>query len=427
MSAAVQQPFFRPESLRSGNTSWLGRPTLALGLPITVSAAASVALVAALGALITFGTYTRRVDTSGVMVPRSGVVTISVPTTGWVRQLAVHEGDTVQAGTLLYTLDVDTTIKRGGVQQIIANALIAQRNVLADAIQRKQMMEAETAKQLMQTIANLKDQRSQLDEQIKIQQSFEARLRDEYTLYLQLFNKHNLAASEMDSRQQAWMTARSTLEQLKSTSLRLQGDLIGAEYRAATNPITIRNETDDLKNKVAAIDQDIANSEARRSIEIMAPGSGVVTAIAAQPGQAVSTGTRLLTIVPQNDTMIGQMVAPGTAVGFIRPGQRVLLRYSGFPYQKFGQYAGTVESVSRAALRPDEVQQWEVGKGSEASAGPYYRVIVIPERQTVDAFGTEQQIPSHMQVRAYVLLETRPLYQWILEPLYSVTRAWRSR
>jgi hypothetical protein len=28
-----------------------------------------------------------------------------------------------------------------------------------------------------------------------------------------------------------------------------------------------------------------------------------------------------------------------------------------------------------------------------------------------------------MQVQAYVLLDARPLYQWIMEPLYSVARA----
>jgi membrane fusion protein len=125
--------------------------------------------------------------------------------------------------------------------------------------------------------------------------------------------------------------------------------------------------------------------------------------------------------------MIGQLLAPSTAAGFIQAGERVLLRYSGFPYQKFGQYEGTVESISRAALRDDEVQQWQPVNAAVTQRGPYYRVTVMPDRQSVTAFGAQQPIPSNMQVNAYVLLDKRPLYQWILEPVYSIRRAWQSK
>ena len=60
----------------------------------------------------------------------------------------------------------------------------------------------------------------------------------------------------------------------------------------------------------------------------------------------------MLKIVPQHATMQAELLAPSSAVGFIHEGERVLLRYSAFPYQKFGEYWGTVVSVSRAALSP---------------------------------------------------------------------------
>jgi membrane fusion protein len=426
MSASTQ-PLFRLESLNSRNTAWLGRPAIESALPVTASAAASLVLAAALAALIAFGTYTRRVDLTGVMLPQSGLVTASAPTSGWVRRLAVREGQAVHEGDLLFTLDIDTTIKQGGVQQTIIDELTTQRGILIDEIQHKQAMAVVTAKQVAQAIANLKDQLNQLADQIDMQGNFEARLRDEYLTFLALYQKHNLPAAEMDARQQSWMAAQSTLQELKSNHLRLESQLINTEAQAAANPITLQNDIDDLRSKISAIDQSLANSEGRRAIEIRAPSAGVVTAITAQPGQVVSTGVRLLTIVPQNDTMIGQLLAPSTAVGFIRPGERVLLRYSGFPYQKFGQYEGMVESISRAALRDDEVQQWLPANAAVTQRGPYYRVTVMPDRQSVTAFEAQQRIPSNMQVDAYVLLDKRPLYQWILEPVYSIRRAWQSR
>jgi membrane fusion protein len=259
-----------------------------------------------------------------------------------------------------------------------------------------------------------------------MQEAFNEQLQQGYLQFLALFQKHDLPANEMDSRQQAWMAAQSTLRQLKESKLRLEAELNDTEHQLAVDPTTIRNDIDALKIKISGLDQDLANSEARHSIEIRAPRPGAVTAIAALPGQVVSIGSRMLTIVPENDTRIAELLAPSSAVGFIRVGERVLLRYSSFPYQKFGQYAGTVQDVSLAALSDPEIQQLQTGSAAR-QAGPYYRVSVLPDRQLVDVFGHQKPLPAGMQVRAFVLLDRLPLYEWILEPLYSVGRAWRSR
>jgi membrane fusion protein len=86
-----------------------------------------------------------------------------------------------------------------------------------------------------------------------------------------------------------------------------------------------------------------------------------------------------------------------------------------------------VDSVSHAALSDDELRQWQVGKTSAAPAGSYYCVTVRPDRQAVTTSAGAAPIPANMQVEADVLLDSRPLYQWILEPLYTIGRAWRSR
>jgi membrane fusion protein len=425
MSGATRLSFFRNESLRDRN-SWIGRPSIALGLPVTISTFASVTLAAGLVALIAFGSYTRRVDLNGTMLPASGLALVTAPSSGWVRHLAVKEGDTVPEGAVLYTIDVDTVTKHGGAQQAIASALMVQRQRLQEEIQRRQMLADEMQEQMRQKIANLQSQIGQADNQTAMQQSFANQLQNQYTLWLREFGKHTVAAGELDGRQQAWMASQASLQGLKSQTLRLMEELIDSEYQAKVNPINARNEIDDLRSKISAIDQDLANSEARQAIEVRAPASGLVTAIAVQPGQTVTSGGRLLTIVPQHDAMMAQLLAPSSAVGFIHAGEKVLLRYSAFPYQKFGQFKGVVVNLSRAALGDQEVQQLQVGK-DPTQGGPYYRVTVKPDRQSIDVFGATRQIPANMQVNAFVLLDSRPLYQWALGPIYSLGRAVGSR
>ena len=131
----------------------------------------------------------------------------------------------------------------------------------------------------------------------------------------------------------------------------------------------------------------------------------------------------MLKIVPQHTSMQAQLLAPSSAIGFIHQGERVLLRYSAFPYQKFGEYGGIVATVSHAALTPDEVQTLLAGASAINQGGPFYRVIVEPDSPSVKIDGEDRPLPASMQVQAFVLLDRRPLYQWILQPVYDLARA----
>ena len=64
----------------------------------------------------------------------------------------------------------------------------------------------------------------------------------------------------------------------------------------------------------------------------------------------------MLKIVPRHASMQAELLAPSSAVGFIREGGRVLLRYSAFPYRKFGGYLGTIAAVSEAAISAEEAK-----------------------------------------------------------------------
>jgi membrane fusion protein len=430
----LQQGLFRPESLQARKLAWQGRPALTLGVPAAFASFASMVLAAAVAALITFGSYARRVDMEGTVLPSAGLMAISSPSAGWIAALAVQEGETVEKGNLLYTLDLDTATKDGRTQQQIIKTQTATREMLTQEVDRKTRMSEETRKQLRQKIENLKVQIDQFCGQITMHQGFFKTITKEYNLFLDLVARHQAALNEMQTRQQAWMQSQSKLQELESGKLRLLGELTDAQYQLATIAISTADEIDALKTRILDIDEKLANSEAHRSIEIRAPEAGIVTAIVGRPGQVVSTGSPMLKIVPQPAVMHAELLAPSSAIAFIHQGNRVLLRYSAFPYQKFGEYWGTVVTVSDAALTPEEVQNLltgahltkqgvPVGGSPTKETGPFYRVIVKPDTQLVSIYGEDRELPASMQVQAYALLDRRPLYQWILAPLYDIGRA----
>jgi membrane fusion protein len=421
-TSTSQRSLFRPESLQARGLVWQGRAVLSLGLPTGFTTVSSVALAAATAALIIFGGYSRRVDMEGAVLPSTGVVAISAPSSGRIETLAVQEGEAVEKGAVLYTLDLDTATKDGATQQRIIDAEVGGREMLKREIERKTRMSEETERELRDKIEALKSQKNQLREQITIQNALVIKLASDYAQFSRLAERHIVALSELNTRQQAWMQALARLQDLETNNIRLQGDLKEAEYQLATTAHTRTDENDALKTKILEIDEKLANSEAHRLIEIRAPEDGVVTAIVAYPGQTVGVGSSMLKIVPRHAPMQADLLAPSSAVGFVKKGARVLLRYSAFPYQKFGEYWGTVTTVSQAAMSGDEVKGL-LGVEPAEQTGPFYRVIAIPDSQFARVYGEERPLPASMRVQAYALLERRQLYEWILEPLYDLGRA----
>jgi membrane fusion protein len=92
-----------------------------------------------------------------------------------------------------------------------------------------------------------------------------------------------------------------------------------------------------------------------------------------------------------------QLLVPSRPVGFIEPGDRVLLRYQAFPYQKFGHHGGKVIRVSRSAINPETT-------GAQTTE-PYYRVLVALDRQDITAYGRPEPLRPGMVLDADILGE----------------------
>jgi len=138
--------------------------------------------------------------------------------------------------------------------------------------------------------------------------------------------------------------------------------------------------------------------------------------VLAEPGQHVAGGATILTVLPEGSPLEAHLFAPSRAVGFVRAGQEVRLRYPAFPFQKFGSHRGRVASVSRHAIAPGELGY----APPDGSREPLYRIKVALESQAVTAYGRPEPLQAGMQVEADVLLDRRRLLEWLFDPLVSL-------
>lgn len=156
-------------------------------------------------------------------------------------------------------------------------------------------------------------------------------------------------------------------------------------------------------------------------IAITAPVDGVATAVVGELGQMADARRPLLSVVPADSRLEAQLYAPSRAVGFVKPGAAVRLRYQAYPYQKFGHAEGKVVSVARTALPAGEISALLPAGVENQTHEPLYLITVALTAQTIRAYGKEHPLQAGMLLEADVLQETRRLYEWVLEPLFSLT------
>lgn len=97
---------------------------------------------------------------------------------------------------------------------------------------------------------------------------------------------------------------------------------------------------------------------------------------------------------------------PNDAIPYIATGDKVNVRYDAFPAEKFGQFAGTVSVISKAPASPQEMLTYQgAPKAALTAAVPYYKVIVIPEKQAIAYDGKRLSLENGMKAQSTLFLE----------------------
>jgi membrane fusion protein len=208
---------------------------------------------------------------------------------------------------------------------------------------------------------------------------------------------------------------------LTGQSLQLQQQMAELQGQLEQLPSISSSKRNNTEQQLADVMQSMAQNASQLAVLLRAPTEGTVANVLVHPGQAVTVQQPLLTVLPASSTLLAELWVPTKAMGFIAPGQRVVMRYHAYPYQKFGQHYGRVRSVSRSAVTAGEVSRL-LGQTVSNSC---YRVQVALDSENVTAYGRSETLLPGMTLDADVLLDRRRLIEWIVEPLYGFGRSLR--
>ena len=415
----MKKPLFRKEVIEARRGSWLGDISLSQPVSLRVWTVLAVGMVLGVILFVSLAEYTRRSRVIGQLVPSLGLSTVVAPTAGVVDRLFQEEGGRVVAASPLALISVPRTTASGQDARTALSQGIRRR---LDSAERSRESEARLL------LAQRRGQEAQLEiaRRELVQIGEQVRLHEEQTRlaeatlrrFRNLEAERYVSSMQLEQQQQAVLEQRATGQALARQATAARQTIARLEQALRELPARLAMQEAGADRDLALLDQEMVQAATAGSVLVNSPVGGVIASRLVQPGQSVQAGQALMSVLPRGSLLQAQLLIPSRAIGFISPGDKVLLRYQAFPYQKFGHHQGRVVSISRSALNSAELGALV---GNAQASEPMYRVLVRIDAQSVLAFGRQEPLRPGMLVEADILGERRKLYEWALEPLYALT------
>ena len=403
------------------------------------------ALVLMLVLAILWATFSR---TDTVVVARGKLVTstpnivLQASETARIEAVRVKEGQVVKQGDVLATLDPTFAMADAAQVQTKLHDLRAQQERLEEELSGQDAGVGGGETDPMQRSLAI-EKRANYVAQLQRMDSTTARL--EATLDT---NTRDVSSQEsslkslteieaMDERLAAQgMVAQMTVLEQRERRQEAERGLIVSRSKDAE----LRREIDSAHAEVVAFktnwrertmqelvtvtsDRDQTEAQQRKAerrsqlIALTAPKDGIVLEIGNRTvGSVIREAEPVLTLVPLGDVLEAEVEVSSDDIGFVKVGERVMLKVDAFPFQKYGMLRGTVVTLSE-----DAFVNGASGLGDRMPSAYYRARIRLSDRGPGDLAKNTRLLPG-MNLSAELVVGSRTVMSYILMPMMKAAK-----
>jgi membrane fusion protein len=363
--------------------------------------------------VLVFGAYTKKERVQGVIQARDGLAMIVPPEAGQVKKVLVKEGQVVKAGDVIAEIGNERFTDAGSTQTLLEGNLKGQRQQVMNQAQGQDEANAAALEALEQRLSQGQRDEQSLSEEIALQKQQIKSARKLLDQLKPLLADHIVSELQYEQQNQALLEQTAKLQALQRQRSAVQADMGQARDERAKLKAQHRVTRAGLDRDLLTLQQEEVQRRGARVTLLKAPVDGIVSGLVAAVGQSAPAGATLASIVPSNSPMEAVLYVPSTAIGFIKAGQGVRLSYDAFPYQRFGQYHGVVQSVSQTDVPVN------TGRNSNEDRRAFFMVRVTLDSPMVKAYGTQVALRPGHTLTADIEIDRRKLIRWMLDPLFA--------
>lgn len=410
------EQLFRKEAMDSHSDRLCGDvlllPRISYKLILTILL---VWVVATLYWLFT-STFTKRAVVEGWLEPDVGIARVFSPAGGLIKKIMVSNGELVEKGQSLVTISNDRSMADG---KLLGYRLIeeyeVQEKLLKNQIKLAGHLYEKKLEELTGRIDIAVEGLEQIDQQIETSDKRLDLATRQFARHDQLSDSGHVSLMIKDSSAEQLLKLKGERQALVSNrgyqldrvrQLQRERDILPDQHRKDLNQ---------LHASLSDITQKILQAKGQDTHVIRASRKGIVDNLQVREGQYVRGNFPLLNLIPNDVRLVARVLVPVEAAGFVSTGQAINIRYTAFPYQKFGAYRGVIEDISNSVLLPSELLSAPI-----SSTSSVYSLSVVLDAQIIHAYGKDILLKSGMTFSADINLDQRTLMEWLLEPIYNL-------
>jgi hemolysin D len=426
---APKEPDFLPAAL-----SVIERP---VSPTARVTAWVLLAGLAATLAWISGGKVDIVASAQGRILPVDDVKLVQAANTGVVRRIYVHDGDTVHKGEPLIDLDptVSTAEETQAEKALLAADLdVARNQAIAEALDgqgvrftppagtppevaltQRRLIEAQVA-QSEAAAASLSAARASalsdaqaasdqvrtygetlpvLDRELAAMHGLEGK---GYAPGLKLLELERQQHSEAGQRDVAQAQQARSLSEARKFGQQMDQSREQARQTALSDLAKAQSEAMLRQEELTKARQ---KSHLQR---LTAPVDGTVQQLSIHTVGGVVEAVRTLMVVVPNGALTVEAKVLNKDVGFVRPGQRAVVKLEPFPFTRYGAIPGRIDAVS-----PDSVD--------DRKAGPVYVARISLLRTTINRGDRIVPLGPGMAVTADIQTGRRSILSYLVSPI----------
>lgn len=361
--------------------------------------------------------YARQETVTGWLEPPEGVVRVYAEnSTGKIKQILVEEGQVVSKGQPLAIVNGDRVLANGdNLENLLLDEYQQQQNMLTKQLARSITIGKARLKDTRQQITASRYDLERLGEQISTVEKRHEILKARVDNNRSMNAKGHISDVDFEASVEQELAIRSEYQGLLRNQVNQQNRIEQLQTQLEILPQEHEDSLSQIKSNLSDIAQRIAQLHGQRAHIVRATRDGIVTNLQIKQGQQVSMDKPLMSLIPDNAQIEARLLIPVRAAGFVSSGQDLEIRYDAFPYQKFGLYSGQVRSISSSILLPNEINSLPLQIDE-----PVYLVRAELSDHMVSAYGQSMALKSGMTFSADIKLAERSIFEWILEPIFSL-------
>jgi HlyD family secretion protein len=412
-------------------------------------------MVAALCAILLIWAMVGKLDivasAEGHLVPQTFVKIVQPADGGIVQQILVKEGEHVTAGQVLLRMDPqDAKADQATIQMQLALRSLQLRRIDAELNNHPLVKKTDDPADLYaQVDAQYRERRRNYQDALgEAQQAYAkaqrdvdsgrevlAKLRDTTPLlkqqadaYADMARQGYVPKLQMQDKQREYLEKARDLKAQEATLASLEAAMAAAgkqvEQVTSKYRSDLENERIDAVGQYRKLQQDgIKQDHKTGLLELRAPQAGIAKDLATHTiGTVVSPGTVLLTLVPDNEPLIAEVMVKNDDVGFVYPQQKVKLKLATYPFQEYGMLDGEIMTIGADASDGGASSQTKDASSknngnNNAAPSQFYKALVSLKEQQLTADGKQYKLVPGMQVVAEINEGKRTVMEYLLSPV----------